>query len=528
MAKKTINIGTTANDGTGDTLRVSFDAINDNFTELYDGAGAPEGTAILSTGEASGSKFLREDGDGTSSWQAISGGGDALTASPLSQFAATTSAQLRGVLSDETGTGAAVFATSPTLTTPSLGVATATSINGATITSGTLNGSVTGTNTGDQDLSGKQDTLVSGTNIKTINSTSLLGAGNIVIAAGTPEGTAVLSTGETVGKVLQADGDGTSSWVTLGGGGDALVANPLSQFAATTSLELKNTISDETGSGALVFATSPTLVTPVLGTPASGTLTNATGLPIVAGTTGTLTVARGGTGAATLTGIVKASGTSAFTAVTAPTGALVGTTDAQTLTNKTLTSPLINTPTGIVKADVGLGNVDNTSDVNKPVSTAQQTALNLKANLASPTFTGTVSGITKAMVGLTNVDDTSDATKNAATATLTNKRITMRVQSVTSSATVTPSADNDDCVKITAQAAALTLANPSGTATSMQPMTIRIKDNGTARAITFGANYRAIGITLPTTTVISKTIYLGMMYNSDDTKWDVVGYSLEA
>lgn len=61
-----------------------------------------------------------------------------------------------------------------------------------------------------------------------------------------------------------------------------------------------------------------------------------------------------------------------------------------TLTNKTLTSPVINTPTGIVKGDVGLGNVDNTSDANKPVSTAQQTALDLKANLASPTFTGTV------------------------------------------------------------------------------------------------------------------------------------------
>lgn len=52
------------------------------------------------------------------------------------------------------------------------------------------------------------------------------------------------------------------------------------------------------------------------------------------------------------------------------------------------------------RSNLGLGNVDNTSDVNKPVSTAQQTALNLKANIASPTFTGTVSGITAAMVGL--------------------------------------------------------------------------------------------------------------------------------
>jgi|GEM_PF-5186258 len=49
-----------------------------------------------------------------------------------------------------------------------------------------------------------------------------------------------------------------------------------------------------------------------------------------------------------------------------------------TLTNKTLTSPVITTPTGIVKGDVGLGNVDNTSDAAKPVSTSGQTALDLK------------------------------------------------------------------------------------------------------------------------------------------------------
>jgi hypothetical protein len=65
-------------------------------------------------------------------------------------------------------------------------------------------------------------------------------------------------------------------------------------------------------------------------------------------------------------------------------------TGTQTLTNKTLTSPVINTPTGITKSDVGLGSVDNTTDANKPVSTATQTALDLKAPIASPTFTGTV------------------------------------------------------------------------------------------------------------------------------------------
>ncbi|SDN78868.1 hypothetical protein [Geodermatophilus sp. DSM 45219] len=68
------------------------------------------------------------------------------------------------------------------------------------------------------------------------------------------------------------------------------------------------------------------------------------------------------------------------------------------------------------KADVGLGNVDNTADSAKPVSTATQTALDAKAPLASPTFTGTVSGVTKAHVGLGNVDNTSDASKPVSTA----------------------------------------------------------------------------------------------------------------
>lgn len=98
-------------------------------------------------------------------------------------------------------------------------------------------------------------------------------------------------------------------------------------------------------------------------------------------------------------------GTSLTTATTSVNyvGALV---DA-TVTGSAVTVT-VNTPT---KTDVGLANVDNTTDANKPVSTATQTALNLKANIASPTFTGTVGGITKSMVGLSNVDNTSDANK---------------------------------------------------------------------------------------------------------------------
>jgi hypothetical protein len=114
---------------------------------------------LATTGTPDGSKFLRDD----MVWVSIPGGGDALVANPLSQFAATTSLQLKGVISDETGSGALVFADTPTLVTPVLGVATATSINGATITSGTLNGTVSGTNTGDQTITLTSDVTGSGT-----------------------------------------------------------------------------------------------------------------------------------------------------------------------------------------------------------------------------------------------------------------------------------------------------------------------------------------------------------------------------
>jgi hypothetical protein len=84
------------------------------------------------------------------------------------------------------------------------------------------------------------------------------------------------------------------------------------------------------------------------------------------------------------------------------------------------------TVSGIDKTMVGLANVDNTTDANKPISTATQTALDTKLNsstasstyapIASPTFTGTVGGITKSMVGLSNVDNTSDVNKPISTA----------------------------------------------------------------------------------------------------------------
>jgi len=105
------------------------------------------------------------------------------------------------------------------------------------------------------------------------------------------------------------------------------------------------------------------------------------------------------------------------------------------------------------------------------------------------------------------------------TQTLTNKRITKRVSSTTSTSTLTPDSDAYDVVKLTAQAAALTIAAPTGTPTDGQPLLIQIVDNGTARALTWNAAYVAMGAALPTTTTISKILQVGCIWDAGTSKW---------
>lgn len=161
----------------------------------------------------------------------------------------TTSAQLAGVISDETGTGALVFATSPTLVTPALG----------TPSSGTL------------------------TNTTGFPVANLAGAG----------------------------------------------AGVLTFLATPTSANLAAALTDETGTGANVFATSPTLVTPALGTPSSGTLTNTTGFPVAN---------LAGAGAGVLTFLATPSSANLLAAVTDETGTSLLVFN----TSPTLVTPRIN------------------------------------------------------------------------------------------------------------------------------------------------------------------------------------------
>ena len=138
------------------------------------------------------------------------------------------------------------------------------------------------------------------TDLKTVNWNSLVWSGDIVISGGGSVATDTIWDAKwdlagwtgantasrlAVGsnwQVLTADSAEATGlkWTNPAGWWDALTSGTLAQFASTTSAQLATVISDETGSGSLVFANSPALVTPVLGTPTSGTLTNCTGLPI--------------------------------------------------------------------------------------------------------------------------------------------------------------------------------------------------------------------------------------------------------
>ena len=157
--------------------------------------------------------------------------------------------------------------------------------------------------------------------------------------------------------------------VTAAVGGDLAVAVA---SGTTSQITIDNLFKDRT-------LDNPTLVTPQLGTPDSGTLTNCTGLPIVNGTTGTLSVARGGTGITSFgTGVATALGINTGTtgSFVVQDGAL-GTPTSGTVTNLTGTASInINgtvgatTPNTGAFTSIGVTNTTNTTSLYEPVVVA--------------------------------------------------------------------------------------------------------------------------------------------------------------
>jgi hypothetical protein len=108
--------------------------------------------------------------------------------------------------------------------------------------------------------------------------------------------------------------------------------------------------------------------------------------------------------------------------------------------------------------------------------------------------------------------------------------VTPRITTISSHATPTINTDDCDAVTITAQGEALTsmTTNLSGTPVNFQKLIFRIKDDATARAITWGAKFVAKGVALPTTTVISKLLTVGFIYDTVTTTWGCVASVQEA
>jgi hypothetical protein len=144
----------------------------------------------------------------------------------------------------------------------------------------------------------------------------------------------------------------------------------------------------------------------------------------------------------------------------------------------------------------------------------------------APATTTTGAGVVTALGSAANA--AAGFTTGNGTATLTNKRINPRFLTQSSVATLSPDISAYDQYNLTAQAATLTVDAPIGTPVNGNKLIFRILDNGTSRSISWNATYTVIGTVLPTATTISKMLYVGCIYNADNTRWDVVAVTTQA
>ena len=288
LTTPTIN-GPTITD-TGQTPTIHGIYLPAPHTIIFEGTTANDFETTLTAGEPTGDRTVTlPDATGTV----------ALTNNKLDAFAATTSAELRSVISDETGTGGLVFADTPTLVTPNIGAATGTSlvlsgdltVNGTTTTINSTEitiddknlvlGSVAtptdaGADGGGITLKGATDktfSWVDATDAWTSSEHINLASGKSFYLNGTLETAATQTlTNKTINGAdntltvrLANDVSGTLP-VANGGTGITSLGTGIADFLGTpSSANLAAAVTGETGTGGLVFANTPTLVTPVLG-----------------------------------------------------------------------------------------------------------------------------------------------------------------------------------------------------------------------------------------------------------------------
>ncbi len=260
-----------------------IDAANETYGIL---GAANGGTGIANNAAAtltrSGNHALTLTTTGTTGLTLPTTGTVAVTADKLSVFAATTSAELAGVISNETGSGLLVFNDTPTLIAPVLGAATGTSLqlsgltaSRAMVTDGSKNlasSAVTATELGY--LSGVTTPTGSGALVLATSPTlvtPVLGVATatsinkVALTAPATSATLTIADGKTLtaSNTLTLTGTDASSVAFGTGGTVTYTSNNLSVFAATTSAQLAGVLSDETGSGLAVFGTSPTFLTSI-------------------------------------------------------------------------------------------------------------------------------------------------------------------------------------------------------------------------------------------------------------------------
>ena len=184
-----------------------------------------------------------------------------------------------------------------------------------------------------------------------------------------------------------------------------------------------------------------------------------------------------------------------------------------------------NALTQVLVRDGSDGNIRyrDVSTILSPTPTLQA-SYEISTPLAEITTNSTNGALSLMRGSAADTDNVLEIKNGAGTITASidgNGKRNVRVTSIVSSATPTPSADTDDEYIITALATAPTFGAPTGTPSQGQVILIRIKDNGTARALLFNAIYRFSGDQpAPTTTIINKTMYIMAIYNAEDAKWD--------